>query len=64
MNSWKLNGMVGHLARTAINEGLNIEKTQIYKKVKSVDNHGIITTHEGKKYKLVLKEIENEQNTN
>lgn len=60
MNSWKLNGMAGHLARTAINEGLDIHHTEIYKVVKSVDNHGIIETHEGKKYKLILKEIEDD----
>ena len=57
MNSWKLNGMAGHLARQAINEGLNIHHTEIYKIVKSVSNDGTIETHEGKRYKLVLEEI-------
>lgn len=52
--------MVGHLARTAINEGLNIHHTQIYKVVKSVNNDGVIETHEGKKYKLILKEIKDD----
>lgn len=48
------------LARTAINEGLNIHHTQIYKVVKSVNNDGVIETHEGKKYILILKEIKDD----
>ena len=60
MNSYKLNGMAGHLARTAINEGLGIHHTEIYKVVKSIDNSGIIETHEGKKYKLVLEVVKDE----
>jgi len=52
--------MAGHLARQAINEGLNLHHTQIYKVVKSVNNEGIIETHEGKKYKLTLEEIKND----
>lgn len=52
--------MAGHLARTAINKGLNIHHTQIYKIVKSVNNDGIIETHDGKKYELTLKEIKND----
>lgn len=47
--------MAGHLARTAINKGLDIHHTEIYKIVKSVNNDGIIETHDGKKYKLVLE---------
>jgi hypothetical protein len=62
MNSWKLNGMAGHLARQAINRGLNIHHTEIYKVVKSVSADGIIETHDGKKYKLTLTEIKNEDN--
>jgi sugar-specific transcriptional regulator TrmB len=57
MNSWKLNGIAGHLTRSAICKGLNIHSTDIYKIVKSIDNRGIIKTQEGKKYELVLKEV-------
>lgn len=63
MNSWKLNGMAGYLTRSAICEKLNIYFTEIYKTVKSVDNNRIIETHDGKKYKLKLIEI-NECGTN
>lgn len=52
--------MAGHLARQAINEGLDIHHTEIYKVVKSVSNTGVIETHEGKKYKLILKEVKDE----
>ena len=58
MNSYKLNGTVGHLARMAINEGLDIVNSEIYKVVKSIDNNGIITTKDDKKYKLKLVEID------
>jgi sugar-specific transcriptional regulator TrmB len=60
MNSWKLNGMVDHLTRQAINRGLNIHHTEIYKVVKSVSADGLIETHEGKKYKLILEEVKDE----
>ena len=60
MNSWKLNGIAGHLARQAINRGLNLHHTQIYKVVKSVNNEGIIETHDGKKYKLTLEIIKDD----
>ncbi len=55
--------MAGHLARQAINTGLNIHHTQIYKVVKSVNNEGIIETHDGKKYKLTLEIIKNDTST-
>ena len=57
MNSFKLNGMAGHLTRQAIIKGLNISFTEIYKVVKSVDSEGIIETKDGKKYKLMLTEL-------
>jgi len=57
MNSWKLNGIAGNLSRRAIIEGLGVPFTQIYKKVKSIDNHGVITSDDGRQYKLQLVEI-------
>ena len=58
MNAYKLNGIVGYTARKAIYEGLNIQWTEIYKTVKDITDEGIITTKDGKKYKLKLEEIE------
>ena len=57
MNSWKLNGIAGHLTRQIIIESLNIIPTQIYKIVKSIDNNGIIVLHDGRKFKLKLEEL-------
>jgi predicted transcriptional regulator len=55
MNSYRLNGMAGHLTRQAIIKGLNITSTELYKTVKSIDNNGIIILHDGRKFKLELK---------
>jgi hypothetical protein len=57
MNSWKLNGIAGHLTRQAISKSLKIHHTEIYKTVKIVHFDGTIETKEGKKYQLELKEI-------
>lgn len=59
MNSWKLNGMAGHLTRSAICKSLNIHHTEIYKVVKSV-HRDVIETQDGKKYELILKEIKDD----
>lgn len=61
MNSWRLNGMAGSLARQAIYRGLDIHHADIYKVVKSVNADGTIVTHEGKKYKLTLTEIKDDE---
>lgn len=61
MNAYKLNGMAGHYFRMTIVKYLKIHWTDIYKTVSKIEssenNPCIITTKEGKKYKLVLKEI-------
>jgi len=60
MNSWKLNGIAGHLTRQAIINSLNITFSELYKTVKSIysiNNINIIETQDGKKYTLILKEI-------
>jgi len=60
MNSWKLNGIAGHLTREAIINSLNITFSELYKTVKSIysiNNINIIETQDGKKYTLILKEI-------
>ena len=57
MNSFKLNGMAGHITRYAISQGLGIQHNDIYKTIKDISMGGIIETKDGKKYKLELKEI-------
>ena len=54
--------MAGHLARQAIYRGLAIHHTEIYKVVKSVSSDGVIETHDGKRYKLTLEKIKDENN--
>ena len=56
MNSWKLNNLAGHAFRLAICNSLGLPFSLIYITVKSVEKD-IITTKNGKKYKLVLEEI-------
>lgn len=57
MNSWKLNSTAGYLFRLAVSKSLSIHFTEVYKKVKSINNEGVIETSNGKKYELVLKEL-------
>jgi hypothetical protein len=54
MNSYKLNGQAGHYYRKAICEGLNIPHTEIYKTVMDISLDGIITTKDGKQFKVKL----------
>lgn len=61
MNSWKLNGMAGHLTRRTIINGLNISPLDLYKIVKDIDNHGIIVLHDGRKFKLKLEYLGDEK---
>jgi hypothetical protein len=58
MNAYKLNGIVGHICRQAVCKELKIHHTDIYKEVRDIDFNGTITTKDGKKYELVLKEKE------
>jgi hypothetical protein len=61
MNPYLLNGVSGHYFRSTICKFLKIDLTDIYKtvsKIQSTENNPcIITTKEGKKYELILKEI-------
>ncbi len=57
MNAWRLNGIVGTVARIAICQSLGIQHNDIYKEVKNISVNGIIETKDGKKYKLELNEI-------
>ena len=57
MNSWKLNSIAGHCFRNCISEFFDIHIADVYKKVKNIDENHIITTDDGKKYELTLKEL-------
>ena len=57
MNSWKLNSTIGHHARVAICKSLKMEHESLYRAVKDIDNKGIITIYNNKKYEFVLKEV-------
>ena len=57
MNSWKLNGQAGHFYRMMICRSIKIPHTQIYKDVKGIDRDGIITLHDGRRFKPELKQI-------
>lgn len=57
MNSWKLNSIIGHHAREAICKGLKMERESLYRAVKNIDNNGIITVYNNKKYRLIIEEI-------
>ncbi len=61
MNSYKLNGIAGHLTREAICRGLEIPSSQLYKVVKSIDYRtGIIILKDGRTFKLELKPYKDE----
>jgi len=61
MNAYKLNGLAGHYFRMTISKYLKIHQRDIYKTVSKIEPSEnkpcIITTKEGKKYELILKEI-------
>ena len=57
MNSYKLNSRANYYIRKCISEYLNIHIADVYKTVKTIDENHIITTDDGKKYKLTLKEL-------
>ena len=64
MNAYKLHGQSGRLVIAAVCKYLGIGYSEIYKILKDVDGAtGIIETKEGKKYRLELTEIiEDESN--
>lgn len=61
MNAYKLNGMAGFLTRNAIYKDLNILPSEIYKHVLNIDGNKIIHTIDGRKFKLKLKEIKDNE---
>jgi hypothetical protein len=60
MNSYKLNGIAGHLCRSAIVNGLNITFCNIYKEVSHVTNDDIIVIKDGRRFKLKLEQVKDE----
>jgi len=57
MNSYKLNGRAGGWYRKAICEGLNIPHKEIYKTLMDISRDGIITTKDGRQFKVKLVEL-------
>jgi hypothetical protein len=58
MNSWKFNSTARHILALSITNFFKIPYSNIYKKVKEINEQtGIIITDDGKKYKLTLEEI-------
>ncbi len=64
MNAYRFNGIIGHYARKAIIDGLDIPLCMIYKKVMNIIEDGIIITDDGKKYKLTLTKIKDDEKIN
>jgi len=61
MNAYKLHGQGSTLLISIICKHLGIGWSQIYKALKDIDrNTGIIETKDGRKFKVVLEEIEPE----
>jgi hypothetical protein len=62
MNSWKVNGISGHMFRQAIINYFKLEPSSIYRAIKDVDSvNSIVTMYDGKKYKITLEEIKTKQ---
>jgi len=57
MNSWKMNSNAGHILRDAIAISLEVHHSQVYKEVVDIDLKGIVSTNNGKTYKIRLVEI-------
>ena len=60
MNAYLFNGRAGQVFRQSIVNHLKINHSQIYRVVKSININGIIETKDGRKYKLKLEEIHEE----
>ena len=59
MNSWKFNSQAGYRLLKIISTCLKISINDVYKTVKQIENT-TITTNDGKKYEIILKEIKDE----
>jgi hypothetical protein len=57
MNSWKMNSNAGHILRDAIAISLEVHQSQVYKEIVDIDLKGIVSTRNGKTYKIRLVEI-------
>ncbi len=52
-----MNGQAGHHLRNAIAISLEIHQSQVYKEIIDIDLKGIVSTKNGKTYKIRLVEI-------
>jgi hypothetical protein len=58
MNSWRVNGISGHMFRQAVINYFKLEPSSIYRAIKDVDCiNSIVTMYDDRKYKLTLEEI-------
>lgn len=58
MNSWKFNSTAQNFLKILICKIHKIAYSDFYRWVKTLDNeNGIVTTADGKKYKVTLEEI-------
>lgn len=64
MNPYKLNSIAGIHVKAAIAKSLNIDESDVYETIASINEYGVIETTDGKKYKLELKEIKDDKDTN
>ena len=57
MNSWKFNGIAGCVTRNIICKELNINPSDLYKKVKNITTDGTVTTNEDEVFQFKLEQI-------
>jgi hypothetical protein len=60
MNSYKFNGIAGHVFRKALVDNLNITFKNIYREVKDIESNGNIIMKDGRKFKLKLEQLKDE----
>jgi hypothetical protein len=59
MNAYKLNGIIGLIAKHAIIKSLNIVPTDLYKTIKDISGRGVIELKDGRRFELELKYLGN-----
>jgi len=57
MNSWKMNSQAGYHLKNAIAISLEIPDSQVYREVVAISPSGVLSTRNGKTYKIRLIEI-------
>lgn len=57
MNAYRFNSVAQYHLRKCISKELQIDYSDVYRVVKDIDYEGLITTKDGKKYKLGLRRV-------